>query len=62
VVKFPEEVTLWAWIFDQLEVNAPDVEDFLAFRATLNPSATPPRANTGEACVGFDVPYRPLRR
>lgn len=63
VVRFPEEVQLWAWIFDQLEVNAADVEDFVAFRAIVNPSAPlPPQPNTGEACVGFDVPYRPLKR
>ena len=63
VVKFPEEVTLWAWIFDQLDVDGKEVEDFLAFRAITDPSAAkPPQPNTGEACVGFDVPYRPLRR
>lgn len=62
-VKFPEEVTLWAWIFDQLDVDGKEVEDFLAFRKIIDPSAAPPpQPNTGEACVGFDMPYRPLRR
>lgn len=63
VVRFPEEVPFWAWIFDQLEVNAADVEDFVAFRAIVDPSAPrPPQPNTGDACVGFDMPYRPLRK
>jgi hypothetical protein len=61
-LKFPEEVTLWAWIFDQLDVDASAVEDFSAFRTIVRPEGTqPPRPNTGEACTGFDVPYRPLR-
>lgn len=62
VVKFPDEVTLWAWIFDQLDVDASTVADFKAFRDIVTPEKPPPTPNMGEACVGFDLPYRPLRR
>jgi hypothetical protein len=62
-LKFPEEVTVWAWIFDQLGVDASAVRDFSAFRSIVQSAdPQPPRPNTGEACVGFDMPYRPLRR
>jgi len=60
-VKFPEEIVIWSWIFEQLMVDPLVVEDFKGYKA-LPSRATPLASNmTGQQCVGFDLPYRPLR-
>lgn len=55
-VQMPDEVAVWATIFDKLDVDASGVEDFLAYRRITRPQDPVP--NVGEMCTGFDVPYR----
>jgi hypothetical protein len=56
-IKFPDEVIFWDHALRSLDVAPQEVDDFDAARQ--EPMKL--QANDGERCVGFDVPYRPLR-